>query len=70
LGKAGIAVTILDPARLGLLATGPLLNAELTQADEEAVRSALAQFSVAVVPGFIARVAMDAQLSWAAADLI
>jgi homoserine dehydrogenase len=55
LGKAGIAVTILDPARLRLLATGPLLNAELSQVDEVSVRLALAQFSVAVVPGFIAR---------------
>jgi homoserine dehydrogenase len=53
--KAGIAVTILDPARLRLLATGPLLNAELSQVDELAVRLALAQFSVAVVPGFMAR---------------
>jgi homoserine dehydrogenase len=53
--KAGIAVTILDPARLQLLATGPLLNAELSQVDEAPVRLALAQFSVAVVPGFIAR---------------
>jgi homoserine dehydrogenase len=55
LGKAGIAVTILDPARLRLLGTGPLLNAELTQVDEAPVRLALTQFSVAVVPGFIAR---------------
>src|SRR5258706_881040 len=53
--KAGIAVTILDPARLQLLATGPLLNAELSQVDELPVRLALAQFSVAVVPGFMAR---------------
>jgi homoserine dehydrogenase len=55
LGRAGIATTILDPARLQLLATGPLLNAGLSQVDELAVRLALAQFSVAVVPGFIAR---------------
>jgi homoserine dehydrogenase len=57
LGKAGIAATILDPARLGLLATGPLLNAELSRADEVPVHVALARFSVAVVPGFIARLA-------------
>ena len=55
LGRAGIATTILDPARFGLLAKGPLLNAELSHADEVPVRFALAQFSVAVVPGFIAR---------------
>jgi homoserine dehydrogenase len=55
LGRAGIAVTLLDPARLGLFGTGPLLNAELSEVDEAPVRSALAQFSVAVVPGFIAR---------------
>jgi homoserine dehydrogenase len=53
--QAGIAVTILDAARLQLLATGPLLNAELSQVDELALRLALAQFSVAVVPGFMAR---------------
>ena len=55
LGRAGIATTILDPARFGLLANGPLLNAELSHADEVPLRLALAQFSVAVVPGFIAR---------------
>src|SRR5260370_36902600 len=32
LGKAGIAATILDPARLGLLATVPLLNAHSSEA--------------------------------------
>ena len=55
LAKAGTAATILDPARLGLLATGPLLNAELSQVDEASLRLALGQFSVTVVPGFIAR---------------
>ena len=49
LGRAGIATTILDPARFGLLATGPLLNAELSHANEVPVRLVLAQFSVAVV---------------------
>src|SRR5260370_31280792 len=48
LGRAGIATTILDPARFGLLANGPLLNAELSHADEVPLRLALAQFSVAV----------------------
>jgi len=53
--KAGIAVTTLDPARLRLVRTGPLLNAELSQVDELPLRLALAQFSVVVVPGLMAR---------------
>ncbi|HET9741413.1 MAG TPA: homoserine dehydrogenase [Terriglobales bacterium] len=53
LDRAGICAATLDPARLGLRTSGRVLNAEPVRINVGAVRRALEQSSVVVVPGFI-----------------
>jgi homoserine dehydrogenase len=53
LDRAGIPATAFDPARLGLRTSGRLLNAEPIRLNVNAVRQALQDGRVAVVPGFI-----------------
>ncbi|HWC16197.1 MAG TPA: homoserine dehydrogenase [Terriglobales bacterium] len=53
LDRAGIPSTAFDPSRLGLRTSGRVLNAEPVRLNVGAIRKALGQSRVAVVPGFI-----------------
>src|SRR3989442_128746 len=52
LERAGISAAALDPARIGLVAHGEALDADLLDVDVAAIERVLAARSVAVVPGF------------------
>lgn len=54
LDRAGLAATRLGPAELALTAAGEPLDADPVSLDATALRSALQEHAVAVVPGFIA----------------
>lgn len=54
LDRHGVPARLLDPAALGLAATGPALDAELTGLDVSALERAFEHAAVAVVPGFCA----------------
>jgi len=53
LDRSGIPSTAFDPSRLGLRTSGRVLNAEPVRLNVGAIRKALEQSRVAVVPGFI-----------------
>ncbi len=55
LNRAGLPTAVLDPGQIGLRTRGPLLDADPCDLDREAVYAALADHSVAVVPGFVGR---------------
>ena len=55
LERAGISCCVFDPAQLGLLSRGEPLDARPTRFDEALLRRALAEKSVAVIPGFVGR---------------
>ncbi len=55
LQRAGIPAVGLDADRAGLRADGPLLDAELTALDRQAILAALDERPVVVLPGFVAR---------------
>lgn len=54
LDRAGVPAMLLDPAAIGLRATGPALDANPVGFDAHRVREALDRAGVVVVPGFIA----------------
>src|SRR5581483_2742708 len=53
LDRAGIPASAFDPSRLGLRTSGRVLNAEPVRLNVSAIRKALDNSRVAVVPGFI-----------------
>lgn len=53
LSRAGIPATLFDAHRAGLSTRGPLLDAELCGIDDVAIRRALQQKPVAILPGFV-----------------
>jgi acetylornithine deacetylase len=55
LNAGGVAAALLEPAAIGLLAQGPLLDADPVAVDDEAVRRALERWGAAVVAGFYGR---------------
>lgn len=55
LDRAGVPSCVLSPAALGLLAQGPVLDAEPLQLDTHALRAAHARDEVAIVPGWCAQ---------------
>lgn len=55
LERAGISCVLLDPAQIGLVTRGPLLEAQPVSLDASVVRNALREKSVAVIPGFVGR---------------
>lgn len=55
LGEAGLAANVLDPGDIGLRTTGPLLDAQPESLDVQAVRRALADRPILIIPGFIGR---------------
>lgn len=55
LGRAGIEAAVRDAAAIGLLTEGPVLDSSPTGLDERAVRRALGEAPVVIVPGFLGR---------------
>ncbi|HUO60447.1 MAG TPA: homoserine dehydrogenase [Candidatus Acidoferrales bacterium] len=55
LDRSGIPATIVDDARLGLLARGPVLDAEPVTLDAAVLSRSLQNFPVVVAPGFVGR---------------
>ncbi len=55
LDRAGIPANALDPGALGLVTSGPLLDSKPESLNVEAIRRALEDRPVLVVPGFIGR---------------
>lgn len=55
LDRAGVAAEVLDAERIGLLAHGDPLDAQLVSVDTSALLAAIASHTVVVVPGFVAR---------------
>ena len=53
LDRAGVPASAFDPSRLGLRTSGRVLNAEPVRLNVSAIRKALDDSRVAVVPGFI-----------------
>ncbi|HKT23750.1 MAG TPA: hypothetical protein VJR04_04065, partial [Terriglobales bacterium] len=53
LDRAGVPASAFDPSRLGLRTSGRVLNAEPVRLNVGAIRKALDNSRVAVVPGFI-----------------
>lgn len=55
LNEAGIRAEVLDEVAIGLRASGQPLDADPTDVDVDAMREALGESDVIVVPGFVAR---------------